>query len=404
MIPAVPKYLGTEFNTAPPGHRFSLYFPVWDPESWEIEKSKKALALKEILRLPPESSKQIDALRERQQSLLLIHGENRYFTLEAVTTSPLVTGMGMEHPLENGFAFLNPYGIPYLPGSSIKGVLRRAADELAKNSRTNWSQAAIDQLFGHEDSSHARRGILTFWDSIPEIKGNALAMDVMTPHFGKYYQGDESPHDAGQPNPIVFMVIPPESKFSFHITADEKRNPGELKGGKWKSLLKSTFLHAFEWLGFGAKTSVGYGAFQIDPEVLQRQQERNRKELEDAKKKAEEANQQRAIDEKNARKKAEFDALPESRKAIIRAEEDINKAENHVDRRRRYTDIASILNKLVEQVRVWSNSDERKKVATFIEGQYDRIGWSAPGTRGDRRKKQEIKKRNLIDTIRAEGK
>ena len=39
----------------------------------------------------------------------------------------------MEHPLENGFAFLQPYGLPYLAGSGVKGVLRQTARLLAEN-------------------------------------------------------------------------------------------------------------------------------------------------------------------------------------------------------------------------------------------------------------------------------
>jgi CRISPR-associated protein Cmr6 len=275
MIPAVPAYLGDQFKTAPPGHRFSLYFPVWCPQSWEIEKKGKAGALKKILELPVASREQIAALRDRQQCLAVALLETGRLMLEAVTTAPLVTGMGMEHPLENGFAFLNPYGIPYLPGSSIKGVLRRAAEEL-RDAGSDWSDETVERLFGCEDSDDARRGALTFWDSIPEIKGNALAMDVMTPHYGEYYQGKSSPHDAGQPNPIVFMVIPPESRFSFQITADDGRLPEELQAGAWKILMETAAEHAFEWLGFGAKTSVGYGALERDRDAETKHERRHR--------------------------------------------------------------------------------------------------------------------------------
>lgn len=278
MIPAVPAYLGQQFETAPPGHRFSVYFSVWSPQNWEIDKTRKATALKKVLQLPAASHEQIEALRERQQRLLLALPETGRLMLAAVTTAPLVTGMGMEHPLENGFAFLNPYGIPYLPGSGIKGVLRRAAEEL-RDAGSGWSDEIVEKLFGHQDSDDARRGALVFWDSIPEIKGNALAMDVMTPHYGEYYQGEFSPHDAGQPNPIVFMVIPPESRFTFQVMADEDRLPEGLLAGRWKTLLAAAAEHAFEWLGFGAKTSVGYGALERDRDA-ETEQERQYREAE----------------------------------------------------------------------------------------------------------------------------
>lgn len=259
MIPAVPGYLSNNFNDAPPGHRFGLYFPIWNEHTWALEKTRKSDALKQTLSVPLESRKQIEALRIRQQALVALASDDAKLSLETEATSPLVTGMGMEHPLENGFAFLNPYGLPYLPGSSIKGVLRRAAEELRETNEASWNDDLIDTFFGREDSNNASRGALTFWDSIPELAGNTMSMDVMTPHYGDYYQGNRSPHDAGSPNPIVFMVIPAKSRLNFHVTADTSR----LKEmNDWQTIMKAAFDHAFKWLGFGAKTSVGYGAMQ----------------------------------------------------------------------------------------------------------------------------------------------
>jgi CRISPR-associated protein Cmr6 len=261
MIPAVPAYIGNNFNDTPPGHRFGLYFPIWNEHTWGLERTRKSEALRQTLSVPAESRKQIEALRTRQQALVALAAEDAKLSLEAESISPLATGMGMEHPLENGFAFLNPYGLPYLPGSSIKGVLRRAAEELTQENQGCWNETMIDALFGHEDSNNASRGTLTFWDAIPELAGNTMGMDVMTPHYGEYYQDNGTPHDAGSPNPIVFMVVPAKSKFSFHVTADISR----LKDVQnWKALMQAAFAHAFKWLGFGAKTSVGYGAMR-DP-------------------------------------------------------------------------------------------------------------------------------------------
>src|SRR5438445_3538425 len=85
----------------------------------------------------------------------------------------------------------------------------------------------------------------------------------MTPHQTHYYQGGEWPHESGQPNPIAFLTVPPGSRFTFHITCDRARlnkiapNLGERE--LWKQLLERAFEHAFAWLGFGAKTAVGYG-------------------------------------------------------------------------------------------------------------------------------------------------
>lgn len=374
----VPSYLANRetdiHKEAAPGHKFLLYFTtstitgtvecddrdkdtkrhleqiseegnlgalekyrINNRNDWNKLNTKKSKALKQTLSVPTASSDQIKALRQRQQALIALTTDDAKLSLEAEATSPLATGMGMEHPLENGFAFLNPYGLPYLPGSSIKGVLRRAAEELAFDADSQFDMLDVWFLFGFEGAagswwtltSKEQRtlseeqkqqrveskqrfdthllalvnkpklvsfikkvvpegreqnefvaapqsflqkldgirqklslgGALTFWDAIPELAGNTMGMDVMTPHYGDYYQGNATPHDAGSPNPIVFMVIPAKSKFTFHVTADTQR----LKDVQnWQALIQAAFEHAFKWLGFGAKTAVGYGAMRRD--------------------------------------------------------------------------------------------------------------------------------------------
>jgi CRISPR-associated protein Cmr6 len=81
----------------------------------------------------------------------------------------------------------------------------------------------------------------------------------MTPHFGAYYQGKDTPHDSGSPVPVFFLAVPAKSDFDFHVVCQPSRLPEELRT-RWRELLTRALTHAFEWVGFGAKTSVGYGA------------------------------------------------------------------------------------------------------------------------------------------------
>jgi CRISPR-associated protein Cmr6 len=138
----------------------------------------------------------------------------------------------------------------------------------------------LDVLFGREPpegDSDAVRGALSFWDVIPQIEGNSLMVEIMTPHQKHYYQDSQSPHDSGQPNPIAFLTVPPGSQFTFHVVCDrlhlerltKERSDGAIdvlteENGvpRWQQLLAAAFEHAFEWLGFGAKTAVGYGAMK----------------------------------------------------------------------------------------------------------------------------------------------
>ncbi|MCX7895925.1 MAG: type III-B CRISPR module RAMP protein Cmr6 [Thermoanaerobaculum sp.] len=94
----------------------------------------------------------LQALRSRQVATAAAHQD---LIREAVASAPFTTGLGIEHPLENGFAFLDPYGLPYLPGSGVKGVVRRAAEELALFERDpkGWSIPAVWWLFGFDANS-----------------------------------------------------------------------------------------------------------------------------------------------------------------------------------------------------------------------------------------------------------
>ncbi|MBP9952840.1 MAG: type III-B CRISPR module RAMP protein Cmr6 [Ottowia sp.] len=322
-IAAVPAYLGQDFSSASPGLRFGMYLPLWGEnrrtkellwstsdmdyavrgqqrEEREIKVENKTHALQQACKLTAADKATMHALAQRQTHTA--QTTSHVLTLDAIATAPFTTGLGNEHPLENGFAFLNPYGLPYLPGSGIKGVLRQAARELASGDwgdSRGWSEekthllgrielSTIDALFGRAtedgDSAHVR-GALGFWDAIPQIPGDSLAVDVMTPHQSHYYQqrkdrksGDSiSPHDSGAPNPISFLTLPPGTGFAFHVVCDQahltRLAPDLAHDNRWQTLLTAAFEHAFAWLGFGAKTAVGYGAMQVDRAAQKRRDE-----------------------------------------------------------------------------------------------------------------------------------
>lgn len=269
------------------------------PRLWEKNDFAAQRAWKGIEALSPSDRECIKGLIGRMSAISRTLPQSWLWSCNAEAISPFTTGLGNEHPLENGFSFLNPYGLPYLAGSGVKGVVREAARQLAEGQwaeshgwhkehvgaftassegeKTTIPLTALDVLFGREtpsgESDHFR-GVLSFWDVIPEIKGDKLRVEVMTPHQSHYYQqkreprtgNSTTPHDSGQPNPILFLTVPPGSRFTFHVVCDEvrlRKVARELaEGEKWKRLLEAAFEHAFTWLGFGAKTAVGYGAMK----------------------------------------------------------------------------------------------------------------------------------------------
>jgi CRISPR-associated protein Cmr6 len=310
-VAAVPAYLPDRLIAeASPGLRFGMYLKLWgvdrgsrallwtthdvkyekrgpDRRERQVPDEKKRRALDDACPLTNSDRQTMQAFAQRQRALAEpLAKSGALLILEADAVAPFTTGLGNEHPLENGFAFLNPYGLPYLPGSGVKGVVRQAARELASGEwgdPNGWNRdesyllrigkeevklSLLGFLFGREtpsgESGHVR-GALSFWDVVPQIDGERLAVEVMTPHQGHYYQKGGTPHDSGSPNPINFLTVPPKSRFTFHVQCDlahlRRLAPSLAEGERWKGLAEAAFAHAFQWLGFGAKTSIGYGAF-----------------------------------------------------------------------------------------------------------------------------------------------
>ena len=112
-IAAVPVYLGRDFRSASPGLRFGLFFSAWQ-DGFSLSKDNKVPALKAVGRLGDHKAA-MQAIIQRQKTLA--EATANTLAMEAIATAPFTTGLGSEHPLENGFSFLNPYGLPYLPGS-----------------------------------------------------------------------------------------------------------------------------------------------------------------------------------------------------------------------------------------------------------------------------------------------
>lgn len=300
--PAVPDYVtkaAGNFDGCPPGHRFNLYFPIWKSD-WQLDKTGKANALRQTLKLGSAAAVLTD-LRRRQKALAEALGQGRYFILEARSIAPFATGLGLEHPIENGFAFLSPYGLPYLAGSGVKGVLRRAGEELEQEGEL--PPGTIDALFGPEnirEPEDARRGALSCWDVFPVPDKGEMVVEIMTPHFSHYYQPEKgkeqfaTPHDAGKPTPIPFLAVPANSEFRFIVTFEAELMPTALPGNAWQEQIQKIITRAFDWLGFGAKTAVGYGAME---ENKAQKAERERVQAEDqaAKERQQEAQRRAAL-------------------------------------------------------------------------------------------------------------
>lgn len=302
---AAPKFIAEKAldTDMPPGHRFNLYAPMWVEKSfpnskeyiWGIgediteKKDRKDKFLGKIIEeghekrdggkaetLKRASEKYADEIKNLLEN---IYNRQSFLAqkLDALVipiklTSPFAVGLGNDHPVENGFSFLSPYGLPYISGSGIKGVLRSAAQE------SGVPLEEIEILFG-EDQNDATRGALIFWDGFPQC--DRMTVEVMTPHQSDYYQGKSSPHDQGTPTPIQFLAVPANTNMNLIIQCDTTKL--KQQDYDWQAKVIEIVNYASKWLGFGAKTFVGYGSFKINNDSLKKQKEIQNKKDEEKK-------------------------------------------------------------------------------------------------------------------------
>jgi CRISPR-associated protein Cmr6 len=175
--------------------------------------------------------------------------------VELTSQARLVIGLGLPSPLETGFLFDRLTGCPYLPGSSVKGLLRATArlvqhGEIAGD-KDFWEKN-LDRIFGPEinPDSPPRTGEAIFYDAFP-ARWPVLEVDVLTPHYGKYYREDVAPGDWDNPVPVAFLAIAAGTPFHFYIQAESEDS----------AQLADVLSIGLDWLGIGAKKSAGYGVF-----------------------------------------------------------------------------------------------------------------------------------------------
>jgi len=252
---------------------FSLYSPKM--VSWKF--SGKELKVDEaVIKILCEQSKKsfivtFDLLKkknERQMNYIesLASQGITTFTFVAKTASPFIMGLGAEHPTETGMILDRNIGVPYIPASSIKGVLRLACainlaelnEEYKKTGIVPDEDATLVKYFGSmsQDTGKQSRGQLMFLDAYPKDK-ISLKVDIMNPHFGKFYSGDnKQPVETELPVPIKFLTVEKDTAFVFRCAfvplGNSTCNEAEIR---------KIFTTAFEKVGFGGKTSIGYGRF-----------------------------------------------------------------------------------------------------------------------------------------------
>lgn len=181
----------------------------------------------------------------------------------------LIVGLGNESVIETSITLHRTYGVPYIPGSALKGL---AASYARQRLGGEWAEKspAYKALFGYApdpdkssrpapeaETNTGEAGHVVFFDAlyVPHsgLHKRALYPDVMTVHHGDYYsQKPTAPADWDDPNPVPFLTATGE--FLVALAGPPA----------WVAAAFKMLAYALAEYGAGAKTNAGYGRMSLE--------------------------------------------------------------------------------------------------------------------------------------------
>ena len=269
MNPRLPLYQDATCPTpnVHPGHaglRYEKYGAFWKrqegkPLEWSLKADKapspKLDWVTDVTGTGYATPQTNDLLAEHHERMCMLCPQQNALSLCFKTIERMVTGLGQDHPVENGFLWHPTLGVPYIPGSSIKGMLKSWLITWQGSGHLRcWFEK---QLAGTQATGV---GNLIFFDALP-CEVPRLEADVITPHYAPYYQDQDHitpPADWHSPTPTPFLTVAKGQVFLFSVA----RRGSEIMPPDEKSAIEAALCHALATIGIGAKTAVGYGRFE----------------------------------------------------------------------------------------------------------------------------------------------
>lgn len=219
-------------------------FAKWNPIG--KEDSDKTNHIKQLIKLSGWCA-------EAQELADWLHNGAKIFSM--TTATRLLIGRGTPSVFEQGISLHPLFGLPFLPGSAIKGV---TATWAAANGE---DEAVRGQIFGPPTENEEKaQGKVVFLDAVP-LQRQCLELEVLAPHYHGYYSKQENhdwPSDEESPQVFFLPAVKRGVTFQFAVRlAATAKGESELltKAQKW---IES----ALEEFGIGSKTGSNYGYFQ----------------------------------------------------------------------------------------------------------------------------------------------
>jgi CRISPR-associated protein Cmr6 len=189
----------------------------------------------------------------------------------------VLVGAGQKGPAEFGITLHHTWGVPVLPGSSLKGIAAAAAARFFDGgAERDWDRRlnaaavrkdknekvlppnAYDALFGDVEEV----GAVIFhdaWFVPPTDGGNGLHRDVLTVHHPSYYQQGTPYNETESPNPVPML----SASGQFFVALELHPGLDPMRDAHWLRYAWQALGLGLSELGVGAKTNAGYGRLTL---------------------------------------------------------------------------------------------------------------------------------------------
>jgi CRISPR-associated protein Cmr6 len=227
----------------------SLWISRFPEELDPAQPEKRNQVFKDMERVPPPEHYSMHF--KRWQQALASHSALCGDAESEPLFSRLAVGLGNDSVLETSITLHHTYGVPFIPGSALKGLCSSYAANRLDDDSWNRHGESHSFLFGDEENS----GSVMFYDALP-YPGFKILRDVLNVHHSGYYQNAgpdrPAPADWDDPKPISFLTS--TGKFLIAVKAEDPL---------WSESALTILRLALEQEGVGGKTSRGYGRLKM---------------------------------------------------------------------------------------------------------------------------------------------
>lgn len=270
---------------------------------------------------------------QRQRAFIELSDFYHVRQLRAASISRIIHGLGGGHVREAGLTLHPVYGVPYIPASSVKGLVRNwfiqaycdgKEERLQEN---KWGSL----VFGSQE----QRGIVQFYDIFLH-ESLRLEADIMSVHFQDYYSGKDAATDYGHNIiPVTFWTVNVKEANIF-LTMKKEHLPS-VPDEEALKLAAAWTGQALTELGIGSKTSLGYGLFSEVTDVTE--EEIYQLIIKHQKQKEEEREEQLRL-QKEQEEKARLEAMTEEERLVYEIESlSDSQADQELSKTRLYNEV-----------------------------------------------------------------